>query len=197
VKAAGAPTEMPRRMVKLDDGFALLLKRRIAEGAVGPSALRNQGNRNVIARARAFLAEMDLTRLVVRTEPEFRAGLDRYTEQLRKGFPPRAKNWGAARKALNLFLRDVLYNTYLSEHLGFASVEPWLEVPLDSYVVRGLASSYLRPLPKCRGIKHVTRQESAEFQKAARQVALANGVAPVHLDVYFWRDVGKPRGSGA
>jgi hypothetical protein len=180
-------------MKKLDPDFVRCLQRRIAEGAVGPSALRNQGNRNVIARARTFLGELDLTRFVVGREPEFRKTLDRCTEQLRRAFPPRARHWGAARKALNLFLRDVLYNQYLADHLRFAKVEAWLEVPLDSYVAKDLTALSLRSLPKWRGVKYLTPKESTEFQTVARQIASGHGIASVHLDVYFWRGVGRLR----
>jgi hypothetical protein len=46
--------------------------------------------------------------------------------------PAGAKNWGAARKALNLVLRDILYNQYLQREYGFNRIGKWLELPLDS-----------------------------------------------------------------
>jgi hypothetical protein len=44
----------------------------------------------------------------------------------------------AARKALNIFLRDVFYNHYLREEYGFGRLEQWLELPLDMDAARGL-----------------------------------------------------------
>jgi N-glycosylase/DNA lyase len=96
---------------------------------------------------------------------------------------------------LNLFLRDVLYNRYLSDHLDFFRIEAWLEVPLDSYVADGLTRASLRAIPKWRGVKYVSAPESEQFQRAAREIAQAHGIAPVHLDIYWWRGVGKLRAS--
>lgn len=183
-------------MGSIDPKLADLFQIRVAEGAVGPSAMRNQGNSKVVHHARQYLAAIDLTRFAVKREALFRALLDRHTEQLRRRLPARAKHWGTARKALNLFLRDILYHRYLSEHFKFHLIERWLEVPLDRYVAKGITRSYIGSLPKWRGIIHVGPEESAEFQRAARQVAKAADIAPVHLDVYWWRDVGdKKRGN--
>ncbi len=171
-----------------------LFQVRVAEGAIGPSAMRNQGNRRVVHCARRYLAGVDLTSFVVHREAAFRRKLDWHTEHLRQRLPPRAKHWGTARKALNLFLRDVLYHRYLCDAFRFDRVEAWLEVPLDRYIARGIRRSYLGILPPWRGIIHLRPDESAEFQRAARRIAEAAEIAPIHLDVFWWRDVaGKGR----
>ena len=85
-----------------------LLQYRTAEGATGPSALRNQGNRGVLAAARHFLKAIDLFEFSVTSEQKFKSVLDDHTNHLTLSFPEGARHWGAARKALNLFLRDVL-----------------------------------------------------------------------------------------
>jgi hypothetical protein len=61
---------------------------RVAQTAVGPSALRNQGGRYVVQRAREFLRRIDLSRFNVKTEAEFRRRLDKLTEALRSSLPP-------------------------------------------------------------------------------------------------------------
>jgi hypothetical protein len=97
-------------------GLINQIHNRVAQTAVGPSALRNQGGRYVVQRAREFLRRIDLSRFNVKTEAEFRRRLDKLTEALRSSLPPGARNWGTARKALNLFLRDAVYSFYLREH---------------------------------------------------------------------------------
>src|SRR6266487_3891036 len=79
---------------------------RVAQTAVGPSALRNQGGPNVVQRARRFLGRIDLNTFNVRAEARFRAQLDESTAELQSYLPQGARNWGTARKALSLFLRD-------------------------------------------------------------------------------------------
>ena len=44
---------------------------------------------------------------------EFRKWMDNTTEHLLDVFSLTVRPWGTARKAVNLFLRDVLYNRYL------------------------------------------------------------------------------------
>ena len=49
-----------------------------------------------------------------------------------------SRHWGAARKAVNLFLRDALCNRYLAEEFNLKKAEAWMEIPLDSAVARGI-----------------------------------------------------------
>jgi hypothetical protein len=171
-----------------------LFQARVAEGAIGPSAMRNQGNTGVVRRARQYLAVMNLSDFSSFTESLFQRALDKHTEQLRRRLPARARHWGTARKALNLFLRDVLYHRYLSKHYKFQRVERWLELPLDRFVAEGIMTSTIGALPRWRGIVHVAPEESAIYQRAARRIARASGIAPIHLDVYWWREIGRRNG---
>jgi len=169
-----------------------LLQYRTAEGAIGPSALRNQGKSGVLAAARRFLKAIDLFRFSVNTECEFKSILDEHTNDLMVTFPKGARHWGTARKALNLYLRDVLYNRYLSRHFGFRKVEKWLEVPLDSYVAKAIRKGFgIKDLPPWKGIKYLTPESSQAYQEAARRLASKGGFARVHLDVLFWRGLGQ------
>ena len=177
----------------MDEELMDLLRQRVVEGAVGSTALRNQGSPNVIAFARKSLKKVNVANFVVEKEEDFRAVLERETESIRKSLPVGAKNWGAARKALNLFLRDILYNQYLCDFYKFNKIEKWLEVPLDSNVAEGIEESYLGNLPKWKGIKHLKTEDSSVFQQAALNVAKAKQIARVHLDIYWWRRLGKRR----
>lgn len=108
------------------------------------------------------------------------------TRRVQRRIP--SHQWGTARKGLNIFLRDVLYNTYLERDLGFSRVEYWLELPLDSFTVRALrAQPAAGQLPRFPGVAIVESRTYAEFQHAAQRVADDWGIARVHLDAYWWR----------
>jgi hypothetical protein len=170
-----------RRLIKL-------FKHRISELAVGPSALRNQGARGVVGIARAYFDTLNLSSFVTQNEKDFQRRLNLVTGILVKKLPNGAKNWGTARKGINLFLRDVLYNSYLKKNYSFRKVEKWLEVPLDSFVVKGIkGDSKKNNLPKWKGIKNLTKNDSKEFQKRAKEIAKNKGIAKIHLDLLYWR----------
>lgn len=165
-----------------------LIQDHTAELAVTPSALRNQGSRNVLPAARRFLKKLRLNRFSVNSRRKFREVLDSHTVALQKSLPTGARHWGSARKALNLFLRDALYNRYLSRHYGLNRVERWLEVPLDSFVATGIRKALpLDALPRWKGVKTLKPNLSDRYQAAARRVARAEGTPPVHLDLKWWR----------
>ncbi|MBW8003455.1 MAG: hypothetical protein FVQ80_15815 [Planctomycetes bacterium] len=174
--------------------FVEVLLRRTIEACIGPSALRNQGSAKVLEKAREYLRTIDLRAFSDIDEPTFKSLLDKHTLKLQHHLPTNAQHWGAARKAMNLFLRDILYNRYLCSSYAFVQNEKWLEVPLDSYVARGIRANFDGDLPKWSGIKNLTPATSDKFQIAAKYIARNRKIVPVHLDVYFWREIAK-RGS--
>ncbi len=115
-----------------------LLHRRIAGTSVGASTARGMGPKGTIPAARAYLAGLQLSRFSVESEKEFRAVLNRTTRTYVKRLPKGAQYWGPARKFMNIFLRGVVYNKYLCAAYQLSQIEPWLEVPLDSHVAKGL-----------------------------------------------------------
>ncbi len=117
--------------------FIPTVQRKVAVTAVGPSALRGQG-KGVLRASQSFLASVSLANIPKSSATRFQAWLDRQTEALLDQLPINGRPWGAARKAINLFLRDALYNQYLNRRFGLDNIEPWLEIPLDSAVARGL-----------------------------------------------------------
>jgi hypothetical protein len=172
--------------------FIKFLQYRTAEVAIGPSTLRNQGNKGVVAAARNYLKTIDLFKFSVTTERRFKSVLDTHTNKLKISFPKGARHWGTARKALNLFLRDVLYNRYLSRHFGFRQIENLLEIPLDKDAAKGIRKCYkTKKLPSWEGIKDLTPQTSKAYQDAATCIASACKIGRVHLDVLYWRGVGR------
>ena len=169
--------------------FIAWLQRRTAEAAIGASALRNQGAPGVIAAARISLAEIDLRAFGRASKAKFLALLDRSTSGVLASFPQGAEeSWGGARKAVNLFLRDAVYNKDLSDFYKLDRIRWWLEVPLDKHVAAGLlGETEGRGLPKWGQIKRLTPERSREFQAAAALVAARKRLARVDLDVYYWR----------
>ena len=164
-----------------------LMQRRIAETCIGASSLRNQGAPGVNKAARGFLAKFPLGRFAVSSMDSFLAVLDETTEELKNNLPKDAQNWCAARKAINLFLRDVLYNCYLSEHYKLVSIEPFLEIPLDSYVVKELFALNRTVLPRWRGIKFLHADDSRLYQNEALRYSQELGTRRIHLDLIWWR----------
>jgi hypothetical protein len=186
---------MPRQ----DGEFLKQLRRRTAQAAISASALRKQGAAGVVGAARTFMEDLDLRRYSKATQASMGNLLDEDTAGLLKSFPKGARNWGAARKALNLFLRDATYNIDLSGEYGLTKVRPYLEVPLDKDVAAELKGEDERAvLPKkWPGIKNLIKPISDDYQTLAREVAEGLGVYPVDLDVFYWRLRVNKKGNGA
>jgi len=177
--------------MKKDNKFYYDMQRYIAVTTVGPSALRNQGSKGVIKKARDYLARIPLRKFGATDEDSFLRTLNMETERLKKALPRGARNWGAARKALNLFLRDIFYNRFLCERYRLSKSEKWMEIPLDSLVAAFLkrkARHEKKPLPRWAGLTGLTPEVSAIFQSYAKEVALSQGISRVHLDMRVWTE---------
>ncbi len=111
--------------------------------------------------------------------------LDQSTLKLQRSFPKPARQWGLARKLLNMFLRDALYSRHLCERYPLQQIESLLEVPLDSYTMRGIRE-HDRTLPRGVWIRSLTPEMSARFQRSAASMAKELGIARVHLDALLW-----------
>ena len=93
--------------VNLQEHYFETLRAYLAATTIGPSTLRNQGAKHVIKAARAFLADLDPNRFRgVRDEQEYLNVLDKITRELKHCLPAHAHHWGAARKSINLFMRE-------------------------------------------------------------------------------------------
>jgi len=166
------------------------LQARTALLAVSRSTLRNQGAPGVVAAARKYLRSINLSKFSVHTRAEFEAVLEKHTRLLMRRFPKKVKeNWGAARKALNIFLRDVVYLRPLSARYRLSQLTPWLELPLDRNAYDGLVEDSRRgdDIPSWPGIKALDPKVSAELQTFADTMAKRLSTCRVHLDVRYWR----------
>ena len=175
--------------------FLKLIHRRVAQTSVGPSAIRNQGASGLITISRNYFEKnIDLTEFRKNlTADSYADYLDKLTTDLRGRFPDGGKSWGAARKGLNLFFRDVVYNKYLADLLDIpgdykenlkALIN--LEVPLDRDVATGLNKTF-DDLPRWTTIKDLNEKQSKFFQNKALIHADKKGIARIHLDLEFWR----------
>ena len=172
----------------MNERYIALLQRRIGTTSVGPSTARGMGPPGTIQAARAYLQTLDLRAFQVRSERTFVRELDRATEELRRSLPARARNWGSARKFLNIFLRGCFYNRYLCRQYTLQTLEPWLELPLDSHTAKGLRNKAARrELPRWKSVISLTAEHSAALQAFAASVGKSEGVSRVHLDLLFWR----------
>jgi hypothetical protein len=167
------------------------IQHRIAITCLGPSSLRNQGSPNVLHSARQHLMHLRIDSFSTTSGKKFRNALNNETSKMLRRLPQGAQNWGAARKALNLFLRDALYNTYLAKYYSLTTVEPYLEIPLDGIVARALLSLYKTELPLWRSIKSLTIEESDLYQAKALEHAQKLGMNRVHLDLILWTQGGR------
>jgi len=169
------------------DNFCADMQRYIATTTIGPSALRNQGSPGVIEKAQLFLSGLDVSIFIVNDERSFLRVLDSATAQLQRRLPADSQHWGGARKALNLFLRDVCYNRFICLRYPLAILEPWMEIPLDKFVATALKRRAGRGgLPTWPGLKRLTSTVSQEFQSVAKRWADAEGISRVHLDMRIW-----------
>lgn len=184
-----------------DQLFLKQIQNRIAEISVGPSSLRNQGKSGILKLSRTYFKGINLRLffLSLRSERAYNNFLDKHTQLLKDQYKLRKdQGWGTARKALNLFFRDVIYNKYLTDYYlkatsnkQFHQMVGLLEVPLDKDVSSELRVDYKKhfneSLPSWYGVKYLKQEESLYFQKAALDVAEHKNISRVHLDLEYWR----------
>lgn len=166
--------------------FLDAVRRRTARVAIGPSTLRGPGNTGAVEATRRFLEQLDLSPYGTSSRPKFDAQLDEDTRRLKRRMPAAARRWGLARKSLNIFLRDCLYNVYLSERYKLSRAEQLFELPLDSITGRRLSKLAVGDLPAWKTIKDLDPDLSSKFQRFAFEYAAAQKIARVHLDAFWW-----------
>lgn len=165
------------------------LQKWLAYVSVSSSAVRKQGAAGVVDAARDALQHVKLKRFSTKYPRTFARQLDTETDQLMLCLPKRAQSWGVARKVLNIFLRNALYNRYLNEHFALDASESFYEVPLDSLSAKGIKKrSPARSLPLWLGVKKLTPPVGYVYQKRAMEIAHSQDTLRVHLDTIFFID---------
>ena len=165
--------------------FIPTVQHKVAIAAVPPSTFRGS-EAGLIAAVREFLQRLDLSQFAVSDQKRFDARLEGVTRQMRSTLSRQSATWGVARKALNLFLRDAFYNTYLRKRFKLVRAEACYEIPLDGVVANGLRKRLPRQLPAWPGVKPLTKAVSDAYQAAATQEAAKLRLSRVHLDIYLW-----------
>lgn len=153
----------------------------------GVGVVRKMGPKGYLDNIREFLKKIDLADVSKLDASQFPDVLNDLTEKLCRHMPRDARYWGVARKCLNLFFRDALYNFYLREKYDLAKFEKYLEIPLDSNSGSKLWEIDKKGLPRWRTVIGLRPEVSAKFQKVAATVARGKGTERVHLDVVYWR----------
>jgi len=145
-----------------------------------------------LGKIHAYLGRLRLGRLAGMNGTDYARWLDARTVHLQKKLGGRPKQWGVARKAMNLFMRQCLYNTYLSKKFRLARFQKQMEIPLDSRVAHGLGKDARKrklKLPPWRGLIGLDEdgETSRKFQDYAKDLAPRKGLpARVFLDNYLW-----------
>lgn len=190
-----------------DDEFYYLIKVRIANTCIGPSTLRRQGipgikgEEAIIGITRKFLKEkieLDVFFYCLKEKIEYLKALNNWTLELEKLYEKAAPdNWGAARKSLNLFFRDIVYNKFLCEkyrlHItknDYNTAIEHLEIPLDRNVAEKIIKNKTERiinLTRWNGIINLNKEESDKYQSEAINIAKKIKTVPIHLDLIFWK----------
>lgn len=174
--------------MRMNNYFIEHLKRRLANTSIGPSTLRGMAPKGTIDAVRAYLISLDLRVFQINNEKEFIHLLNNQTLKLKNSLPLNARYGGLSRKSLNIFLRGINYNRFLCKEYNLLHLEPWLEIPLDSHVAKGLKNEPEgTDLPKWKGVKHLDKQDSEKYQDIAKKVANRLKTFRVHLDLLYWR----------
>ena len=179
-----------------EKAFLDQIHKRLSIISVGASALRNQGASGIIKIAREYFYTIDIDEFINSLDNEdiYSNFLNKHTGMLVSNFPEDGKSWGGARKGLNLFLREIVYNKFFSNYYAlstqfneFNQKIKFLEVPLDKDVATGIYAESEVNLPKWNSIKSLTPDVSKQYQIAAQGIAKKENFAKVNLDLRYWR----------
>ena len=164
------------------------MQRHVAMVSVVGTTVRTMAPSGSTKRIQGFLKSLDLCLVSDTDADRFAETLDNLTEQLRNVGENEPLYWGPARKFINLFLRDATYNCLLRHDYRLHSIEPFLELPLDSHVATALRADYEGiALPEFTRVIDVDPVFSASYQTVASAIAAREGVVRVHLDLKYWR----------
>jgi hypothetical protein len=167
-------------------------QQRFTTAGITQSAVRlgkaGKGVTGMRSAARDFCSRLKLNELPEPTA--YAAILNRWTDQLKGEFPTEGRHWGITRKCLNIFMRDASYNVHLRKiYPGLKPLEHVLEVPLDSYVAKGLFEedgAIDFGLQRWNAVIRLSPKQNEQFQRWASIVAEQKGILRVHLDLLYF-----------
>lgn len=168
------------------------LQRYLANIAIGPTTLRNPGVPGVRRAAIKFLVKIDLRRLRGTKPRQYTDVLYSWTKKLMRSFPRGARrNFGAARKAVNLFMAQAYFNREMAAQYGLRRFANFLETPLDSGAASKIRSYAQKKcgrhtLDRWKGIKNLAQEVSQQYQVQARKLAKQWALPRGELDIVLW-----------
>lgn len=162
--------------------FIYKMQERMAFTAFGVSAMRKQLKPGVLKKLQKYCSKINLMDYGDKNYRKFDKMLTRDTNALKR----KKAEWGSARKAINLFLRDCAYNKYLSKKYKLNKVEKKLELPLDKKVKDGLRLDVCKKIAEWVTIKGLEHDQNTKFQKEAQEIAKIAGISRIHLDLKYW-----------
>ena len=166
--------------------FYAKMQRYIVNSGIDTSVLRGRpwGTLKAVSE---FLYAIDLAKFA--DPASFGTVLDEKAEALVRSCA--GASWGHARKCLDIFLRKATYDYYLRKRYRLGSLEPVLELPLNSNVAAGIAFDArkygLPPPPKWDAIMRLTPEANDDWQATASEIARMRKIDRVHLDLWYWR----------
>lgn len=186
------------------------LKTWLINTSFGQTAVRNQG-KGIIDPIRDKLEKhFDIERFFkcLKQEAAFKKYLDDLTfgiTSLRATSNRSKIKWGTARKCINLLFRSTVYNGFLwqqfninESHFKQGAIMSKLELPLDSYAIKGLKCDCKKFNIDFDNNKYgtftITRlneehdDENDFYQGIATEVAKKKQVCRINLDIYYWRE---------
>ena len=182
--------------------FIKKIKNRIAQTAVVNSTIRNMHSAPALAPIRIKLNNLDIEKLIknIYIKDNYTLYLDELTHDFKKNIPFKNDGWGPSRKCLNLFIRDLFYNSFIREYYNLPSnfdlynafLRP-LELPLDSYVAKNIIAYNLKDnskkinLPRWNSVISLKQIDSKAYQNKAIEIAKLENCIPIHLDLIFWK----------
>lgn len=173
-------------MTTLPKNILVALQARASRAALAPSSMRGTGRAGVVDAGRPYLREIDLRRFATPRAVRFRRELDEHTDGLLRTFPRAARQWGLARKGLNIFLRECLYNVHLRDAYALDRGEMFYEVPLDALTGTAIWKASDGRVPRWTTIRALRPKVSDDYQRVAGELAAQQRIAPVHLDAVWW-----------
>jgi len=176
-------------------------KRKLAKTSISTSAFRNQGESGLIRLTQDYIIKnIDLEKFEksLRTK-KYKVYLDEQTKLLKRAALNKNCKWGTARKGLNIFFRDVLYNSYFFKKYSLKfEYGHQLEIPLDSKTMIKIGQKFKKnnlknlgyTLPLRSTIIGLSQSVSDVYQAAATKIAEIeyDGYTRVDLDMEFWAE---------
>ncbi|MEX0686313.1 MAG: hypothetical protein WD267_00325 [Balneolales bacterium] len=167
--------------------FLSTLQQKLVYESVTPSHLGFKYAISEMHIIHNLIMSLDLSKFSTKNSDEFKQSLDESTSELVNTLSAEERTWGTARTAINFYLREALYNRYLSEVNDLFLSEHFFETPInDTSVLTLRRQKNGSTLPEWSGLSLFTPEQSDTYQNFAADLAKDLGVSRVHLELFLW-----------